>query len=71
MMIFVAPVWPLLTDNLAENKKIIEAVIGDLDNGKIRCASPIKSEEFKKKMGRNNYSTPKNYLDFLENFKKI
>lgn len=32
---------------------------------------PEISDDFRKKTGRNNYSTPKNYLDFLENFKKI
>jgi hypothetical protein len=37
----------------------------------VHSSIPIKSEELKKKTGRVNYSTPKNYLDFLDNFKKI
>ena len=32
---------------------------------------PIKSELYKKKAGRLNFSTPKNYLDFLHNFKSV
>ncbi len=32
---------------------------------------PKISEEYLKEKGRVNYSTPKNYLDFLNNFKKI
>jgi hypothetical protein len=46
-----------------------EAIISHFVHVHLRI--PEKSEELKKKTGRINYSTPKNYLDFLDNFKKI